>query len=110
MFKNMSIGKRLGIGFGLIVVLLISMGLSGYWGVESITRETMKVLEGDAKLVTLFARAKATTLELRRFEKGTFLNIDEPQIRTQYASKWYGQRQKISDDLAGLGKTKHSTN
>jgi len=108
MFKNMSIGKRLGIGFGLIVVLLISMGLSGYWGVESITRETMKVLEGDAKLVTLFARAKATTLELRRFEKDTFLNVDEPQIRTQYASKWDAQRQKLREVLGELDKAKLS--
>src|SRR2546430_3928429 len=81
MLKNMSIGKRLAIGFGLIVVLLISMGLSGYWGVEAITRETLKVLEGDAKVVTLAARAKATTLELRRFEKDTFLNIEEVQVR-----------------------------
>jgi len=81
MLKNMSIGKRLAIGFGLIVLLLISMGLSGYWGLEVITRETLKVLEGDAKVVTLAARAKATTLELRRFEKDTFLNVEESQIR-----------------------------
>jgi methyl-accepting chemotaxis protein len=97
MLKNMSIGKRLAIGFGLIVILLISMGLSGYWGLEAITKETMKVLEGDAKVVTLAARAKATTLELRRFEKDTFLNVEDAQIRTQYAAKWDAQRQKLRD-------------
>src|SRR5580693_9393324 len=97
MLKNMSVGKRLAIGFGLIVLFLISMGLSGYWGLEAITRETMKVLDGDAKVVTLAARAKATTLELRRFEKDTFLNIEEPQVRTQYVAKWDAQRQKLRE-------------
>src|SRR4029077_17089360 len=94
MLKNLSVGKRLAIGFGLIVLLLISMGLSGYWGLEAITKETLKVLNGDAKLVTLAARAKATTLELRRFEKDTFLNVEEAPVRTQYVAKWEAQRQK----------------
>src|SRR6267154_1227540 len=104
MLKNMSIGKRLSIGFGLIVLLLISMGLSGYWGLEAITRETLKVLEGDAKVVTLAARAKATTLELRRFEKDTFLNIEEVQVRGAYAAKWDAQRQKLRDTLTELDR------
>jgi len=102
--KNMSIGKRLAIGFGLIVLLLISMGVSGYWGLEAITRETLKVLNGDAKLVTLAARAKATTLELRRFEKDTFLNVEDAPVRTQYAAKWDAQRQKLREVLGDLDK------
>ena len=104
MLKNMSIGKRLAIGFGLIVLLLISMGLSGYWGLEAITKETLKVLNGDAKLVTLAARAKATTLELRRFEKDTFLNVEEAPVRTQYVAKWEAQRQKLREVLSDLDK------
>src|SRR5258708_22861900 len=104
MLKNMSMGKRLAIGFGLMVFLLISMGLSGYWGLEAITRETLKVLEGDAKVVTLAARAKATTLELRRFEKDTFLNIEEVQVRSAYAAKWDAQRHKLRDTLTELDR------
>jgi methyl-accepting chemotaxis protein len=104
MLKNMSVGKRLAIGFGLIVVLLISMGLSGYWGLDAITGETLKVLNGDAKIVTLAARVKATTLELRRFEKDTELNMDDPQVRGDYASKWKEQRQKLRDVLGELNK------
>jgi methyl-accepting chemotaxis protein len=102
--KNLSIGKRLAIGFGLIVLLLISMGLSGYWGLEAITRETLKVLNGDARIVTIAAKAKATTLELRRFEKDTFLNAEDAQIRNQYAVKWDAQRQKLRDIFNELDK------
>jgi methyl-accepting chemotaxis protein len=104
MLKNMSIGRRLAIGFGLIVVLLISMGLSGYLGLEAITRETLRVLNGDAKIVTLSARVKSTTLELRRFEKDTELNMDNPQVRIDYVSKWRAQQQKLHDVLAELDK------
>ena len=104
MLKNMSVGKRLAIGFGLIVVLLVSMGLSGYLGLEAITRETLKVLNGDAKIVTLSAHVKATTLELRRFEKDTELNMDDPQVRMDYVSKWRAQQQKLHDVLAELDK------
>jgi len=104
MLKNMSIGKRLAIGFGLIVLLLISMGLSGYWGLDAITRETLKVLNGDAKVVTLAARVKATTLELRRYEKDTELNLEDVQVRNDYASKWREQQQKMQDVLAELDK------
>ncbi len=104
MLKNMSVGKRLAIGFGLIVVLLISMGLSGYLGLEAITRETLKVLNGDAKIVTLAAHVKATTLELRRFEKDTELNMDDPQVRMDYVSKWRAQQQKLYDLLAELDR------
>jgi methyl-accepting chemotaxis protein len=104
MLKNMSIGRRLAIGFGLIVLLLISMGLSGYWGLDAITRETLKVLNGDAKVVTLSARVKATTLELRRYEKDTELNMDDVQVRNDYASKWREQQQKLHELLTELEK------
>src|SRR5215472_7554893 len=100
MLKNMSIGMRLAIGFGLVVVLLVAVALSGYWGLEGITAETLKVLNGDAKLVTLSARVKSTTLELRRYEKDTELNMDDPQVRNDYVIKWRDQRQKLQDALA----------
>lgn len=104
MLKNMSAGKRLAIGFGLIVLLLVAMGLSGYWGLEGITAETLRVLNGDAKVVTLAARVKSTTLELRRFEKDTELNMDDPQVRSEYISKWKEQRLKLREVLSELDK------
>lgn len=104
MLKNMSIGMRLAIGFGLIVLLLVTIAFSGYWGLEGVTAETLKVLNGDAKIVVLAARVKATTLELRRYEKDTELNIDDQQVRNDYAAKWKEQRQKIREVLGELDK------
>ena len=104
MLKNMSIGMRLAIGFGLIVLLLVTIAFSGYWGLEGVTAETLKVLNGDAKIVVLAARVKATTLELRRYEKDTELNIEDQQVRNDYAARWKEQRQKIREVLGELDK------
>ena len=104
MLKNTSIGKRLAIGFGLIVLFLITMALTGYWGLQAITHETLNVLGGDAKVVVLAARVKATTLELRRFEKDTFLNIENTQLDHDYIAKWRDQQQKLHSTLGELGK------
>ncbi len=104
MLKNMSIGMRLAIGFGLIVLLLVTIAFSGYWGLEGVTGETLKVLNGDAKIVILSARVKTTTLELRRYEKDTELNMDDPQVRNDYAAKWREQRQKIRELLTEFEK------
>lgn len=104
MLKNITIGKRLALGFGLIVLLLVAIGSSGYWGIEAITHETMKVLGGDAKVVVLAARVKSTTLELRRYEKDSFLNVADAQVRNQYVTKWDNQRQKLHEVLAELEK------
>ncbi len=37
MLKNLRIGKRLLVGFGIVVLVTIAIGASGYWGVDSIT-------------------------------------------------------------------------
>ena len=104
MLKNMSIGRRLAIGFGSIVLLLIVIALSGYSGLERVTAETLNVLNGDAKVAMLAARIKAETLELRRYEKDTELNMDDQEVRSDYVSKWRAQQQKLHDHLDEIDK------
>ena len=69
MFKNMKIGVRLALGFGFVLVMLIGIGLSGYWGVNSISNMTVNMLQGDSTVAEHSARARANVLGLRRFEK-----------------------------------------
>lgn len=104
MLKNMSIGKRLAIGFGSIVTLLIVIALSGYSGLQRVTAETLNVLNGDAKVALIAAHIKATTLELRRYEKDTELNMDNAQVRSDYVSKWREQQNKLHDLLEEIAK------
>src|SRR5882672_8340314 len=95
MLKKSSIAKRLALGFGVVLFLLLVVAVAGYWGMESVTRETVSMLRGDSKVSQLADEAKITTLELRRFEKDTLLNIDNKPVMQVYQEKWKTQ-------LAGL--------
>jgi methyl-accepting chemotaxis protein len=104
MLKNMKISWRLLLGFGLVLLLLIGVAGTGYWGLQSVTQETISMLHGDAKLADVWADVLATILELRRYEKDTFLNIDEPKKRDEYVSKWKGAREKLQKDTDELDR------
>ena len=41
MLKNLKIGKRLLVGFGIVVLITIAIGGSGYWGVDSLTAKVI---------------------------------------------------------------------
>src|SRR5215472_5736166 len=102
MFNSFSIAKRLAMGFGGVLALLLVVALSGYWGMESVTHETVSMLRGDAKLSQLADEAKITTLELRRFEKDTLLNMDNKPKMQDYQDKWKAQLGKLRTTVADL--------
>jgi methyl-accepting chemotaxis protein len=97
MLKNMKIGARLALGFGLVMLLLIALGVSGYWGLNAVSQVVLRTLGGDAKIASHSAEAHALVLDLRRFEKDTFLNIDSTEVRQDYFDKW----NKANKELAG---------
>jgi len=72
MLNKLSIAKRLAFGFGLVLALLLVVAGSGYWGMESITQETVQMLHHDAKLTLLADDATEYALDLRRYEKDFF--------------------------------------
>jgi methyl-accepting chemotaxis protein len=88
MFKNMKIGTRLGLGFGLILLLSIGIGASGYWGVHAISGMTIKTLETDANIAQYSGRVRAEIVGLRRFEKDLYLNIGSREKEAEYLKKW----------------------
>ena len=99
MLNRFSTATRLALGFGVVLALLLGVALSGYWGMESVTHETVSMLRSDAKLAELADAAKAHTLELRRFEKDTFLNLADKAVMASYEQKW---RQQLSDTRATI--------
>lgn len=102
--KKSSIAKRLALGFGAALFLLLIVALAGYWGMESVTRETVSMLRGDSKISQLADEAKIATLELRRYEKDTELNMDNKPVMEAYQEKWKAQLatlQSVVSDLDG---------
>ena len=103
--QDMKIGKRLGAGFSVILLMLIGVGLAGYWGINSISRETVQMLRGDAFVSEQAARLRANILQLRRAEKDIFLNVNSLEKTNDYYKAWLDWRERATARLADLEKT-----
>src|SRR5258708_32119385 len=106
MLKNMKISRRLLLGFGVVLMLLLVVAGAGYWGLDSVKQETVSMLQGDAQISQFSALIKADTLELRRAEKDSFLNIDDVKKREDYVSTWKKWREDLKGRLADVDKKK----
>jgi len=104
MFKNMRIGMRLAVGFGLLLLMLIGIAASGYWGAGSISSMTIGMIRGDQTVAEHAARARANVVNLRRYEKDLFLNIGKADKENEYFRNWKDQRERVIARLKDLEK------
>ena len=102
--KNFRIGVRLGLGFGVLLVILVIVGLTGYWGVDQSTSATITMIKGDATVSEHASRARANILGLRRYEKDIFLNIGDKVKEEDYHAKWKEQHEHLGARIADLEK------
>jgi methyl-accepting chemotaxis protein len=101
----MRIGRRLALGFGLVLGMMALVAASGYWGLQSIGGLAARIVKVDSPLVEHSQRARANTLGLRRYEKDYFLNLGSAEKEAEYLAKWEDQGQRLKerlDVLAGL--------
>jgi methyl-accepting chemotaxis protein len=88
MLTNMKIGTRLILGFSIILLFLVAISITGYWGTHLLEREVDDVITREAKLVEYAQRSRANVNMLRRFEKDLFINIADPAKVAEYRKKW----------------------
>ena len=46
-WKNLTIGKKIGIGFGVVLALLVVVGIMSYTGVSGIVGDAEEVIDGN---------------------------------------------------------------
>ena len=102
MFNNMKIGKRLALAFGVSILLVAVAGLTGFWGLSQAVQTTYGILHHDAKLMQEASAAQVNGLELRRYEKDTFLNVADKQKSADYADKWSKEHAELDAHLNTL--------
>lgn len=88
MFSDLKISVRLGIGFGLILLFLLIVGGTGYWGLGEMKSEITDLSERGDKLVEYAQRTRANINMLRRYEKDLFLNIGDATKVEEYKKQW----------------------
>ena len=84
MLSRLNIGTRMGLAFATLVCLALALAASGYWGLSTVTASADHILTFDVVAADTSGQVQATTLELRRFEKDYFLNIDDVAKRNDY--------------------------
>src|SRR5207302_6931213 len=102
MFNNVSIAKRLAMGFGVVLALLLVVALSGYWGMESVTTETVSMLHGDEAISQKSDELNIDNLQLRRFEKDMLLNLNDSAKYAEYQTKWKNGLGELQHDIADI--------
>ena len=104
MLSNMKIGTRLLLSFGLVLLLLVFVAGTGYWGVKSGERTVVTLLDTQGKVSEHAARARANVLGMRRYEKDMFLNVTDPKKVEDYFVKWTSEVEKTTERIVDLEK------
>jgi methyl-accepting chemotaxis protein len=104
MLKDMKIGRRLGLGFGAVLALVLIVAAVGYWNLQSTANIAMRILENDAPLVEMAYRVRADTLEMRRFEKDMLLNMGNAEKEADYSAKWSDWHQRLQQQLTEVDR------
>lgn len=88
MLKNQKIGIKLAVGFGLLVLFLLIVGVTGFWSLKKSQVMMDDAIAVDAELVISAQRARANINMLRRYEKDLYINIENVQKTEEYRKKW----------------------
>lgn len=88
MLKNMSVGAKIILGFALLIVLLIFVGITGLVGLNQQHAVASQLLRVNLQYGVHLIEARKQVGDLRRFEKDMFLNFNAPEKIAEYNDKW----------------------
>jgi methyl-accepting chemotaxis protein len=100
----MKIGKRLGFGFGLTLLLMLFVAATAFWGLSRDAKSDQEIFDVEAVLMMNAYEIRAHSIELRRFEKDTLLSIGDPEKVAEYGAKWEDNRAELEGHLGTLAK------
>ena len=101
---DMRIGKRLALGFGVLIALLVCVAGAGYWGAQTITNTMMDLLQTDSKAQQMYTNGALYSLELRRYEKDAILALESRNGLAKAMENWKGIDERMNESMDELGK------
>ncbi len=102
MLRRLSIGRRLGLALGLVLLLLAVAAATGYWGIRSVFALQSEILDVEVQVAQRSAAAAVHTARLRRYERDFLLGLAVPVRREAAAAGWQAQRARLERDLGEL--------
>jgi len=101
---QMTIGNRVGCAFGILLALVVTVAVTGYWGMETINAQVGKSLDCDGVIAQHAGRARANIIAMRRFEKDAILNVSDPKKAEEYFEKWREEEASVEKRLQTVEK------
>jgi len=102
MLQQITIGKRLFAGFGILLAFVAIVAFTGQWGLGTSVDAAMRAMNVDVAISAFANDVNISTLDMRRYEKDYFLNIGNHEKETEYLGKWEKARRSNEDNLSGL--------
>ncbi|OIQ51167.1 Methyl-accepting chemotaxis protein I [Pseudodesulfovibrio hydrargyri] len=102
MIKNVSIGRKLGIGFGLVLLLTVIVAGAGYRAIRN-SEDGFVQYRGLARDSNLAGRVQAHLLMLRMHVM-TYLNTGTDASKQQYHEEWNKTRELVAMALSEIRK------
>jgi len=104
MMRSLKIGTRLAAGYLALLLIVLGIGASGYWGVSTMRGAVGVMLAGEAKIAEHSARLRANVLGLRRFEKDVFINMANAEKVKSYLKEWEDELASCRARIADMQK------
>ena len=79
MLKNLSIMGRLGVGFGLLLALLLTSVSVGLFGLHMLFSTAHYAMTNEVQLAQRASMINLLVLNERRFEKDAFINLTDAE-------------------------------
>jgi methyl-accepting chemotaxis protein len=100
----LSIGLRLAVGFGLGVAISAILAVVGMVALGSVTRTTLSVVNVDVPMLRHAADARASVLELRRYERDLMLALGDPETAGKAVEAWRREARALRDRIDSLSR------
>jgi methyl-accepting chemotaxis protein len=102
--RDLRIGLRLAIGFGLSVAISAVLAIVGMVALQTVTRATAAVMNVDVPMLRLAADARVSVLELRRGERDLMLAMGDPEGAAKAAAAWRAEARVLEGKIEALEK------
>nr|WP_298522231.1 methyl-accepting chemotaxis protein [uncultured Halomonas sp.] len=100
MLNNLRIGTRLGVAFAALSLLLLSIVGVGLYGLHDMKNTADKALDIDTAIALNASSIQRLALQARRYEKDTFINIDNADKVLSYREKWDETRTQLVETFS----------
>lgn len=104
-WKNLKLGKKLGVGFGLMLILITAVGLWAIFGISGIVGNASEVIDGN-KLRGEMVQREVDHLnwankvsELLNDDKVTKLDVQTDPTQCAFGKWYYGEERKQAEQM-----------